>query len=306
VAAVGNGDPSGELPWRYASWPAALPHVLGVSALARDGSSPVFSNRDPVYNDVAGPGQEIVSTFPRALTAKRAECKEQGYSLCGPDEYRLAEGTSFAAPQASAAAATLIGARPDLQADQVTAILERYAVDVNATNGCRTCPVGRDALTGWGRLDVTAALAALDGPLPPPDRYEPNDDAGGEAFALWGPRSRFDATFDFWDDQNDVYRVRVRKGQRLYAALQGPRGTDPILAVWKPSTRSVDDIRSVYLRAKVSDRSGPNDFIGYRSRRTGWYFLQVKLPTAGTCAAAANCLYRLSVVKVGPRRGARR
>ena len=33
VAAVGNGDNAPEMPWRYASYPAALPHVLGVSAL---------------------------------------------------------------------------------------------------------------------------------------------------------------------------------------------------------------------------------------------------------------------------------
>ena len=38
VAAVGNGDQAREQPWKYASYPAALPHVLGVSALARDGS----------------------------------------------------------------------------------------------------------------------------------------------------------------------------------------------------------------------------------------------------------------------------
>jgi subtilisin family serine protease len=295
VAAVGNSLPSGQTPWRYASWPAALPHVLGVSAIARDGSSPSFSNRDAVYNDIAAPGQDILSTFPRALTAKRPSCNEQGYSPCGPEEYRLAEGTSFAAPQVSAAAATLIASRPDLQADQVTAILEGTAVDSNAASGCPTCPLGRDAFTGWGRLDVTAALAVLNGPLPPADRYEPNDDAGNQGVSLWGPRPRVEATLDFWNDQNDVYRVRLRKGQRVYASLQGPRGSDPILALWKPGTRSVDDLRRVYKRAKVSRRSGPTDFIGYRARRDGWFYLQVKLPTA------AGGAYRLSLVKLGAR-----
>ena len=66
VAAVGNADQSPEEPWRYASYPAALPHVLGVSAVARNGSSPPFSNRDAIYNDLAAPGQEIFSTFPHA------------------------------------------------------------------------------------------------------------------------------------------------------------------------------------------------------------------------------------------------
>ncbi len=35
VAAVGNGDEAPKSPWPYASYPAALPHVLGVSALDR-------------------------------------------------------------------------------------------------------------------------------------------------------------------------------------------------------------------------------------------------------------------------------
>ena len=64
VAAVGNSDQSPSQPWPYASWPAALPHVLGVSALSREGGSPGFSNRDPQFNDIAAPGEDILSTFP--------------------------------------------------------------------------------------------------------------------------------------------------------------------------------------------------------------------------------------------------
>jgi Subtilase family len=293
VAAVGNADQAPRQPWRYASWPAALPHVIGVSALGRDGSSPAFSNRNAVYNDIAAPGQEIVSTFPRAMTAKRHHCEEQGYSLCGPDEYRFAEGTSFAAPQVSAAAATMLGTDPNLRAEQVIALLERTAVDANASNGCRACPLGRDAYTGWGRLDVTASLAALEGPLPARDSLEPNDNAGRGAYTLWGPKRRIEASLDFWDDQNDVYRVRLRKRQWVYASLIGPRGTDPALVVWRPGTTNVDDLGKQGLRARVSRRTGPNDFIGYRATHEGWYFLQVKLPTQGAGA------YRLAVVKTG-------
>ena len=64
VAAVGNADQAPRSPWHFASYPAALPHVLGVSALTRSGGSPGFSNRDAVYNDVAAPGEDILSTFP--------------------------------------------------------------------------------------------------------------------------------------------------------------------------------------------------------------------------------------------------
>ena len=116
VAAVGNGDQAPSQPWPYASWPAALPHVLGVSALSRKGSSPAFSNRDPRFNDIAAPGEEILSTFPLQLTANRPECVEQGYSSCGPEEYRSAEGTSFATPQVTAAAAVLFATSPGARA----------------------------------------------------------------------------------------------------------------------------------------------------------------------------------------------
>jgi subtilisin family serine protease len=59
VAALGNSDQAPFSPWPYASYPAALPHVIGVSALARDGSVPGFSDRDAIYNDISAPGEDI-------------------------------------------------------------------------------------------------------------------------------------------------------------------------------------------------------------------------------------------------------
>ena len=58
VAAVGNSDQAPTSPWNYASYPAALPHVLGVSATTDTGGIPSFSNRDRIYNDIAAPGLE--------------------------------------------------------------------------------------------------------------------------------------------------------------------------------------------------------------------------------------------------------
>ena len=186
VAAVGNGDDAPKSPWDFASYPAALPHVVGVSALASDGSVPAFSNRDRNFNDIAAPGVGIVSTLPRAMTAARPSCVDQGYSICGPPSFRQADGTSYAAAQVSAAAALLLATRPTLTPDQVTWLLERSARDVSAATGCSRCQLQRDPISGWGELDVTAALKALSGPLPSPDRYEGNDDAGEMAFRLYG------------------------------------------------------------------------------------------------------------------------
>jgi len=291
VAAVGNADQAPTTPWRFASYPAALPHVLGVSALGRNGSSPSFSNRDAVYNDIAAPGEDIVSTLPRGLTATYKDCAEQGYSLCGPDEYRHAEGTSFAAPQVSAAAATLLAVRPTLRAEQVVWLLERYAVDVNAATGCKACPPRRDRYTGWGRIDVAAALQGLDGPIPSRDYYEPNDEAAGRAVQIFGKQRRLQATLDYWDDQQDVYAVRLKRGQRMYAGLVGPARTDVNLVLWRPGTTAVDDLRAQTRRVTQSARPGSREYLAYRAKRGGLYYLQVKIASTGSGR------YRLTIVK---------
>jgi hypothetical protein len=288
VAAVGNADEAPSTPWDYASYPAALPHVIGVSALAPDGSVPLFSIRDKVYNDIAAPGVGIVSTLPRALTAARPTCVDQGYSVCGPPEFRTADGTSYAAAQVSAAAALLIAMRPSLAPGQVMSLLERSAADVNAANGCLRCPLSRDSYSGWGRLDVAAALKALSGPIPPRDRYEGNDEAGSQAFTLYGSSIDITATLDYWDDNIDVYRVRLKKGQTVSVSLRGPAGTDSNLILWKPGTQIVEapsigqqaELQS--WRVTQSARAGPNEHFLHRAAVGGWYYVEVKLATQGS------------------------
>ncbi len=189
VAAVGNGDEAFTQPWPYASYPAALPHVLGVSALTQAGNVPDYSNRDPMFNDIAAPGSGIFSTFPLALTAEHPLCTDQGFSDCGTSDYGNPEGTSFSAPQVTAAAAVLFALAPALTASQVSTILEHSADDVNASNGCSKCRLLRDNYSGWGRLDVAKAIAALAAPLPASDHDETNDNAGTDAHTLWGKKS---------------------------------------------------------------------------------------------------------------------
>jgi subtilisin family serine protease len=281
VAAVGNSDDAPQSPWPFASYPAALPHVIGVSALSPTGNVPQFSNRDRIYNDISAPGQEIYSTMPRALTAVRPLCQNQGYSDCGPDEFRHAAGTSFAAPQVTAAAAVLFALNPTLQPDQVLNVLERTATDVNASNGCKLCPLQRDTFSGWGRLDVAKAVAALEGVLPSPDRLEPNDDAGGHAAKLGTKVTSVKATIDFWDDQIDVYRLYLKKNQKVKLTLSGPEGSTSNLLLWKPGTKRVNDLRAQHFRAAQAIGPGPRHGIGYKAPATGWYYAEVKLTARG-------------------------
>ena len=295
VAAVGNGDKAPHAPWEYANYPAALPHVIGVSAIARDGTVPDFSNRDQVFNDIAAPGEDIFSTLPRALTADRVGCVLQGYSECGPPEFRRGEGTSFAAPQVTAAAAILLGVRPEMRPEQISAVLERSATDANPARGCRRCSTGRDEFTGWGVLDVTAAVTSLVLPDPPADQFEPNDGAATQAFRLWGKRQRkITATLDYWNDERDVYRVKLRRGQRVTAVLRGPREAETSLLLWKPGTKSVEESAADVRRLAARDTEGSVKKVFHRAGKAGWYYIEVKLSTP------ISARYTLRFVKSKP------
>jgi subtilisin family serine protease len=282
VAAVGNGDEAFSQPWPFASYPAALPHVIGVSALTRTGNVPDYSNRDPVYNDISAPGSGIYSTFPLNLTAQRPLCANQGYSDCGTDDYRDPEGTSFAAPQVSAAAAVLFAVAPALTASQATAILEHSADDVSAATGCTQCTLLRDPRSGWGRLDIARAIAALTSPLPAPDHYETNDDAGTRAHTVWGKRVKLAASVDYYEDPVDVYRVALAPHEKLTAKVNGGwPGAQVKLALWKPATRTVDEARSKDLRAAQSATPGSTQQVRFTARGRGWYYVEVKVVSPG-------------------------
>jgi hypothetical protein len=283
VAAVGNGDQAREQPWKYASYPAALPHVLGVSALDRDGSVPMFSNRDDVYNDIAAPGDDLFSTLPYSLTALRPTCLEQGYSDCGPPDFRRAQGTSFASAIVSAGAVLVRSTWRNLRADQIVAMLERTAADQTPATGCRRCTAERDPLTGWGKLDVAAAVSWKGAP-PLVDHFEPNDDAGVRAARVKRRRSiTRRATVDYWNDQDDVYSVHLRKGERLRVALYGEAATaDVNLILWMPGTRRLDDVRALSGRqATKSDQPGVKEKVVHVAERTGRYYVHVKSARPG-------------------------
>jgi len=278
VAAVGNGTQSPSIPWRYAAYPAALPHVIGVAAVRRDGSVPDYSNRDAVYVDVAAPGDNMFSTIPASLVADDSGCTD-AYSDCGPLELRDAIGTSFATPQVSAAAALLLGADPSLTPDQVAYVIERSADDASTLSGCGACATGRDALTGWGTLDVASALTRLTSPLPlpKPDRYEPNDDAGPWAYTLASRQHSIDASLDYWDDNLDVYRVRLAPGQRLYARLSPATDAKVRLQLWAPGADHVDGLDVRALRLADSHQAGRQARLSYRARVRGVYYLAAKV-----------------------------
>jgi Subtilase family len=275
VAAVGNSTDAPAKPWRYASYPAALPHVLGVGSYDRSGDVSSFSNRDAVYVDLIAPGEDMFSLFPRAMTNKNASCSEQGYSSCGPKDYRHASGTSFSAPQVASAAAMLFALRPGLSPDQVSTLIERTAMRATPANGCSACSGGRDALSGWGKLDVTSAVRALRArPLPVKDRFEPNDDIGS-GHRVRATKTRIRATIDYWDDPTDVYRIKLEKGQTVSAATGTTPNVDISLTLWRPGLDSLADGAAWFRAARSVHSLGVPERLSFRAKQTGWYSLEV-------------------------------
>jgi hypothetical protein len=289
VAAVGNGDQAPSFPWGYANYPAALPHVIGVSAVARDGSVPTFSNRDALYNDVSAPGEDILSTLPRALTDPRPLCEEQGYSSCGSREFKRGDGTSFAAPQVSAAVALMLSEEPSLVPEQVSLLLRRSVEDVTPLTpptGCRQCDSGHDAYSGWGRLDVAEAARAAHGFLPRADQFEPNDEAGPRAASLGRrkPILKLQATLDYWDDRTDVYRIRLKRGERFSARVNGLPEVETNLRLFPPRTRALQR-RLPGSTTRAVRRTRGHGYMKrlrpYRAAMTGWHYLEVKMSAEG-------------------------
>ena len=142
---------------------------------------------------------------------------------------------------------------------------------------------GRDRFTGWGRISVADAVErVLADEIPRPDRYEANDDAGPHAWYLKWREGTLTATVDYWDDQSDVYQVRLRKRQRLTATLKGPGGADVNLVLWKPGTASIQSLAGRRNIAARSTGPGSRERISrYRVKKTGQYYLEVKISRPG-------------------------
>jgi Subtilase family len=220
VAASGNFRPT--QPWIQ---PGNDLHVLTVNALTARDQPTGFSHQN-LYSDLSAPGEGILVPVPVWADV------EDGV----PDGYARWDGTSFAAPMVSAAAAWVLADDPRLSADQVAEILRRSARDLARP--------GWDISTGWGALDLGAAVRAA---TPLDDPYEPNDDIrwvdGRTGFRPDPPFLRASASqtlrarLDIQKDPDDVYPVWV-PGRGSIAIRLTPRFLGADLYVWPRGART--------------------------------------------------------------------
>ena len=220
VAAAGNSRERGS-PLEY---PASLPHVLTVGALDQ-GGGPAFFSSGSQYVDLSAPGSVIPVAVPTTYHP--------------PNYYDTFNGTSFAAPLVSGAAAWVWTVRPALDVTQLFDLMRASAQDVSSP--------GYDAFSGFGRLDIPTALT-----IAPParDPQEPNEDvsyvkANGLVRRAAKPltdagrkSAAVSARLDFAEDPRDVYRIWIPGRRSASIALQ-PAGGDVDLAAWGPRTKSV-------------------------------------------------------------------
>lgn len=142
VVAAGNDDVDDDNP-SVASYPCALPlaNVLCVAAHDRHDERASFSNYGATTVDLSAPGVAIPSTW-----------------YTGVNSYAASSGTSMASPHVAGAAALLVAANPAATTSQLKWALMSTAVPTAALAGT--------SVTG-GRLDTAAAIAAVNGALPP-------------------------------------------------------------------------------------------------------------------------------------------
>jgi hypothetical protein len=100
------------------------------------------------------------------------------------------------------------------------------------------------------------------------------------------------ATVDYWDDQDDVYAIQLERNQPVYVGLTGVDATvDLTLAFWLPKATSLDRVADVRYRVRTSAQPGSRQYLAYRPRVGGTYFVHVRSTSPGSTR------YRLTIVK---------
>ena len=229
VAASGNSGEEGNPP----SYPAVDPHVLTVAATDRSDQPASFSSRSQSV-DLAAPGVDI-----QVATALD--------NSWGPES-----GTSFSSPIVAGAAAWLWTVRPDLDASQVAEILRESARDVATP--------GYDTATGYGILDMTAALTW---PTPLRDSAEPNDDIMHAATVTTRSRTsgRTSGRVALFEDPRDVLRVWLPAKKRF--TVTAPSAPGVSLTLYKGPFASVNQLSGSTGTGNATKLSYTNRGIGH-------------------------------------------
>ncbi|WP_217923382.1 S8 family peptidase [Miltoncostaea oceani] len=263
VASVGNqGQDINTL-----NYPAAYRRVLGVGAqcdgaVSFDCPRPYGVATFSTYNrsvDVIAPGVRVLSSVPRRVTER----------VVTPG-YALKDGTSMAAPYVAGVASLVQGANGNaLSPFQVLTQITNTATDIGRR--------GRDDTSGHGVVNPGAAVTLN---APEDDPGEVNDDvkwlAGVTRLGETGRPVEIDAAVDSVEDPDDVYAVRLARGERLRVTLTRRRGQFD-LYVWNTGTRTVatGDVNLARHLVRYKRGSSRPGVAVYRAERAGIHYVNV-------------------------------
>ncbi|MDO5310595.1 MAG: S8 family serine peptidase [Clostridia bacterium] len=135
IAASGNDANKGN-PITY---PAACDNVISVGAVDKNKNIAPYSTYNNMVDVVAAGGASGGGVVSTAIGG----------------DYASGRGTSFAAPQVSAAAAIVKGIRPDLTYEKMNSLLKYSAEDLGE--------VGHDEYYGWGLLNMEKLIRLAQG-----------------------------------------------------------------------------------------------------------------------------------------------
>jgi len=233
--------------------------VLTVGASDRANGTAGFSSRSR-FVDLAAPGVDM----PIATALGNG--------------WQVGDGTSFAAPLVSGAAAWVWATRPELDATQLFEVMRRSATDIGVP--------GWDPASGFGLLNVPAALAY---PAPIRDPFEPNDDIefvrpGGlydNSIPALTTKTRRTTTLaariDRIEDPRDVYRIWLPKKGRVTATSAADTNVD--LSLWQKGTYSVTERVVGTDRLARATAPGPTETLTFTNKGPGRFaFLAVTVP----------------------------
>jgi subtilisin family serine protease len=279
VASAGNEGTT------QADIPAALPHVLTVGASDLQQNRATFSNTGP-WVDVVSPATSLVAPSPLVYC---------------PSGYAVANGTSFAAPAVGAAVALLAKLRPQLTMQQRFDVIRTSATDLP--------PGGRDDETGFGQLNVAAAIAAK---APPAESSAEVDDdpfyirganaAGHPLFLAHSRKAKLTGEVSPAKDPADVYRVLLHKNERFVASAT-VKGPDSLvfLSLWKPTVGDFDVSKSNAKQQVVTSGGfSATPQLEMRVKKGGSYYVSIEAtdpvdPDDATAAVPTSEPYTLAL-----------
>jgi len=299
VVAAGNSsmdndiedyDHLGDNPAAYApAFPATytLPNILSVAASNdRDQYAYVSQCRGsgvPTYVcgftswghdsvDVAAPGVDIISTV------------KQGQGPGVDPDYDVWDGTSMATPMVAGIAGLVRSQHPGWTAVQVKdaimhganrpSSLRLYDEWANETHVGKKLLSGRFTRTN-GRVNAANALSASTSSATP--RTDGNID---RARPITAKRT---GTISWPADDNDVFKRRMVQGKTYRIALNGSKGKDLDLWVWRPKTKEIFQFTASCFSSPscpsfqaASTRPGTADeTVKFKAPKTGTYYIQV-------------------------------